>query len=155
VGETTFWWGFNTKGGYVGPNHQISVADVNGDGFEECVLYDIESGIVRFFKVERNKKTGGLKRLVCQDQGQIPFGKNYLAFDATRRLAGRLIWAKLKNLPSEAGQTNARDDVFVYHPTARRLARYDARWDDGDGFQTFWYAYQRDAPEIVSMLGLS
>jgi hypothetical protein len=149
-GGTVFWWGFDT-GGLVAFKDRISVADVNGDGFDECVLYDIETGLVRFFRLELNRKTAFLKRLVCQEQGQIPVGKNYVAFGETKR-PGVLIWAKMKRFPGEGGKTNARDDVFVYNREALTLTRCDARYDEGDEIQTFWFAFRQTAPDVMKLL---
>ncbi len=152
TGGTTFWWAFSTPPGYVPANSQISVADVDGNGLEECIMYDTDSGSVRFFRMQqRLDGTKGLRRVPCLEQGQIPYGPNFVLTEGLRSW-GQLVWARMKDFPTEEGNTNNRDDVMVYNVAREAFTRIDARWDGGDETQTFWWGFNIPRSVLVSKL---
>src|SRR5207237_235427 len=136
TGETALWFSFSTASGYVAPATHISVSDVDGDGLEECVMYNDETGALSFYRVELRRDGAGLKRVACLDQGQIPHGPNFVIYDGTTKFSGQPMWARMKNVPGEGGHTNERDDLILYNVKNETITRVDARWDWDDEVQT-------------------
>jgi hypothetical protein len=126
---STFWWMY-TAFDYLGPNDELTVADADGDGFEDAIVHDTVTGSTRFYDADW-PVNGGLAALPVA-QGNL-FQGNEL---------NRLYWG---NSP------NKRDDAFIYRPGADELLRYFGA-DPAGQAKTYWWHYTTPMPWLRGVL---
>ncbi len=151
AGLTTFW-------GYVGPvngttwgNEEVSVADADGDGYEDLIAHDTLYGNNRFLTLN-NACVYCAMPYKQPESGQLPW---YGSANETH-----LYFGKMAFFWGEGGNTNTRDDVMLLDVPAKTYHRYDARWCPAGssgcgsaGARTYWYllpafAAERAADEL-------
>ncbi len=124
----TFWWGWTSSGGFVGPNDQVQLARIDDNRADDLVIHNRVTGVTRFHRVEYNN---GSPPLLSVPVGQISTAGNSLIF-----------FDRLKSGLSEPG--TVRDDSLTYHINDDQFYRADARWDGLTN--TYWWAYTQSAP---------
>jgi hypothetical protein len=141
-GKTVYWVAWNTFG-TVQANEEIGVADADGNGFEDLILHDTQNGLVRFLTTlwPVNALPYGQP-----EQGQIPT-------TFTTPFGSRIYWGLMKYHAGEGGNTNTRDDAFVYFPGSDSYSRYDARFYNG--VRTYWWYYTKPVSAIKAALGMT
>jgi len=119
------WW--TTVSNFATATEEVAVPNLDGDAYDDIVFHDVNTGAWRVFDASFNY---GLKTLFPQTTGPLE------ALTYTN-----MYWAKMKNVPSEAGNSDNRDDLMLFAYQINFWYRYDARWDSTALNRTYWWAY--------------
>lgn len=138
-GQSTFWWWYTTPGGFVGPDEEVMIGDLDGDNLDDITLHDVMTGALRFFAPDAPDAVGNLTPKPT-NRGQLPSPGE----------RARLVWTKLA-FWNEAGNSLARDDAMYYFIDSASLSRIDARWDGRS--KTYWWAFTKPATSVAHAAG--
>jgi hypothetical protein len=148
AGRTTFWIAFRTRYGVVSAAQDITIADVQGFGYEACVLRDRTTGAISFRRMGTVNSTYDLDDLGRGGWLIAPVMQGNIAAAGS----GYLMWGKMNYSPSEPGGSR-RDDVFLYTTANVSLVRFDARYDSNKPAYTYWYWYERSLGSLQVAMG--
>lgn len=122
-------WRWFTQPNFIEDGEEPIVADFDGDGADDILLYDQKAGRIRMF---------------TRTDGNIAF------VPMPRFSLGNLASIDLKRkqlLAGEFGQAQGRADLLVVNPYNRRVSRYDSVTDQ-NGNKTFWMAFHSNTGVI-------
>jgi hypothetical protein len=152
-GKTVFWGLYGPWGPLTTGAEEISVADADGDGYEDLITHDTQYGNNRFRSLQTSTLLAPLA-WAHPDSGNLP------TFGSPNET--HLYFAKMSYFPGEGGNTNTRDDVWLFDVPANYYRRYDARFCDPSwsgcpsyGLQTYWIWFAEPRPTMFSNLVMS
>lgn len=148
AGKTTFWVRSNVTGSLTSGNEWPTIADADGNGFEDLILHDRYYGNLRFLSLGDFSHFQPLP-YGSPVQGQLPwFGS------ATEHY---LFFAELTTF-AEGGGSERRDDVLAFIVPWNQYRAYDARFcasGCGSPMKTYWWRWSSAISTMLANLQMT
>jgi hypothetical protein len=126
--NNTFWYAFNTVGGFVPSGADVTTAKIDDDTTDDLVVHT-SSGVYSFYHFAQSG--GGMQAITNVQTRQLDASAN-----------ATVHWGRMMpNLSEPGGAT--RDDALVYTAN-NKFIRSDARWDGSQ--YTYWWTFTGGMP---------